>query len=148
MLPHPTIDQLKALKLDGMADAFAELSAQDRAKDLTPADWLALLLDRETVHRGTKRFRSRLRNARLRHGQASVEDVNYRAPRKLDKALFQELATCRWIGEHRNLLVTGPVRRRQVVAELRAGAESLPRRLHRLLRTGAAPLCRSGTRPR
>jgi DNA replication protein DnaC len=108
MLPHPTIDQLKALKLDGMADAFAELSAQDRAKDLTPADWLALLLDRETVHRGTKRFRSRLRNARLRHGQASVEDVNYRAPRKLDKALFQELATCRWIGEHRNLLVTGP----------------------------------------
>jgi len=108
MLTHPTIEQLKALKLDGMADAFTELSAQDRAKDLTPADWLALLLDRETAHRGTKRFKSRLRNARLRHGQASVEDVNYRAPRKLDKALFQQLATCRWIGEHRNLLITGP----------------------------------------
>lgn len=108
MLTHPTIEQLKALKLDGMADAFTELSAQDRAKDLTPADWLALLLDRETAHRGTKRFKSRLRNARLRHGQASVEDVNYRAPRKLDKALFQQLATCRWLGEHRNLLITGP----------------------------------------
>lgn len=108
MLTHPTIEQLKALKLDGMADAFTELSAQDRGKDLTPADWLALLLDRETAHRGTKRFKSRLRNARLRHGQASIEDVNYRAPRKLDKALFQQLATCRWIGEHRNLLVTGP----------------------------------------
>jgi DNA replication protein DnaC len=108
MLTHPTIDQLKALKLDGMADAFSELSQQDRAKDLTPADWLALLLDRETAHRGTKRFKSRLRNARLRHGQASIEDVNYRAPRKLDKGLFQQLATCRWIGEHRNLLVTGP----------------------------------------
>lgn len=108
MLTHPTIEQLKALKLDGMADAFTELSAQDRAKDLTPADWLALLLDREAAHRGTKRFKSRLRNARLRHGQASIEDVNYRAPRKLDKALFQQLATCRWIGEYRNLLVTGP----------------------------------------
>ena len=91
-----------------MADAFAELSAQDRAQDLTPADWLALRLDRETAHRGTKRFHSRLRTARLRHGQASVEDVNYRAPRKLDKALFQQLATCRWISDHRHLLITGP----------------------------------------
>ena len=33
MLTHPTIEQLKALKLDGMADAFTELSAQDRAKE-------------------------------------------------------------------------------------------------------------------
>jgi DNA replication protein DnaC len=108
VLTHPTIDQLKALKLDGMADAFAELSQQDRAKELQPADWLALLLDREAAHRGTKRFKSRLRNARLRHGQACVEDVNWRAPRQLDKTLFQSLATCRWIGEHRNLFITGP----------------------------------------
>jgi DNA replication protein DnaC len=27
---------------------------------------------------------------------------------RLDKALFQQLATCRWIAEHRGLLVTGP----------------------------------------
>ena len=39
---------------------------------------------------------------------AIIEDVDYRAPRKLDKALFQQLATCRWIGEHKCLLVTGP----------------------------------------
>ena len=45
MLTHPTIDQLRALKLDGMADAFTELQAQDRAKDLDHAEWLALLLD-------------------------------------------------------------------------------------------------------
>jgi DNA replication protein DnaC len=108
MLTHPTIDQMRALKLDGMADAFAELQQQDRAKDLGHADWLALLLDREMASRNTKRFQSRLRAARLRHGQASVEDVDYRAPRQLDKALFQQLATCRWIAEHRNLLVTGP----------------------------------------
>ena len=46
--------------------------------------------------------------ARLRHSQAAIEDVDYRTPRRLDKALFQQLATCRWIAEHRNLLVTGP----------------------------------------
>jgi len=38
----------------------------------------------------------------------SIEDVDYRTPRRLDKALFQQLAACRWIAEHRNLLVTGP----------------------------------------
>ena len=107
MLTHPTIDQLRALKLDGMADAFVELQAQDNAADLTHAEWLALLLDRETVTRGAKRFQTRLRSAHLRHGQASIEDVDYRAPRRLDKALFQQLATCRWIADHRNLLVTG-----------------------------------------
>ena len=51
MLTHPTIDQLRALKLDGMADAFTELQSQDRAKDLDHAEWLALLLDREAANR-------------------------------------------------------------------------------------------------
>jgi DNA replication protein DnaC len=108
MLTHPTIDQLRALRLDGMADAFIELQTQDHAKDLGPTEWLALMLDREAAHRGTQRFKSRLRTAKLRHGQASIEDVDYRTPRRLDKALFQQLAAGRWIAEHRNLLVTGP----------------------------------------
>ena len=108
MLTHPTIDQLRELKLDGMADAFAELQQQDAAGDLGHAEWLALLLDREAASRNTKRFQSRLKAAHLRHGQASVEDVDYRTPRRLDKALFQQLATGRWIAEHRSLLLTGP----------------------------------------
>ena len=108
MLIHPTIDQLKALKLDGMANAFAELQAQDASNELGHAEWLALLLDREAADRTTKRFKTRLRAAKLRHVGASVEDVDYRSSRKLDKAMFQQLATSRWINEHRNVLITGP----------------------------------------
>jgi len=108
MLNHPTHEQLKALKLDGMADAFVELEAQDQADDLGHAEWLALLLDREAANRGTKRLNSRLRAAKLRHVGASVEDVDYRSPRQLDKSLFQQLATCKWIKDHRSLLITGP----------------------------------------
>jgi len=107
MLTHPTLDQLRALKLDGMADTFLELEQQDAAKHLTHADWLALLLDREITNRATKRAQIRLRAARLRYSQAAVEDVNYRAQRQLDKTLFQQLATCRWIADKRNLLVVG-----------------------------------------
>ena len=39
----------------------------------------------------------RLRNARLRHPGAAVEDVDYRTPLHLDKGLFQELVRGRWI---------------------------------------------------
>lgn len=108
MLDHPTHHQLRELKLDGMADAFAELQARDDAESLSHAEWLGLLVDREAASRATRKFQSRMRAARLRHVGASVEDVDYRTPRKLDKALFQQLAAGRWIEEHQNLLITGP----------------------------------------
>ena len=40
MLDHPTLDHLKALRLDGMAEAFCELQSQDGAADLSHAEWL------------------------------------------------------------------------------------------------------------
>jgi len=107
MLTHPTLDQLRALKLDGMADAFAELQTRDGVDDLPHADWLALLIDRELADRNTRRFRTRLRAAALRHVGAAIEDVDHRTARKLDRGLFQHLATGRWIEERRNLLITG-----------------------------------------
>jgi DNA replication protein DnaC len=64
------------------------------------------LLDRESSYRNDKRLASRLRYAKLRH-QAAVEDVDYRVPRGLDKALFQKLIAGDWISAHDNLIFTG-----------------------------------------
>ncbi len=108
MLTHPTHEALHALKLDGMAEAFAELITQDRGRGLDPVAWIGLMLDREQARRGTRRFQSRLRAANLRHGDACMEDVNYRTPRGLDRALFQSLGSVDWIDRHRAVLVTGP----------------------------------------
>ena len=108
MLDHPTQNQLREMKLDGMAEAFTELQTQDAAADLSHAEWLGLLIDREAANRTTKRFQTRMKAAKLRHVGAAIEDVDYKAPRKLDKALFQQLAAGRWITEKRNLLITGP----------------------------------------
>lgn len=107
MLRHPTLDQLHALGLQGMAKAFAELADADEARDLAHADWLALLLDRETSWRRDKRLKARLGAAKLRQ-QASVEDVDYRAARGLDRALFQKLSAGEWIDAHDNLALVGP----------------------------------------
>ena len=107
MLTHPTLDQLGQLGLTGMAQAFAELEASGETATLSYADWLGLLLDRELTHRRDKRLAARLRYARLRQ-QATVEDVDYRAPRSLDRALFQKLANSDWIEAHDNLILCGP----------------------------------------
>ena len=108
MLSHPTHEALSALKLDGMAEAFAELIAEDRSRSLDPVAWIGLMLDREQARRGTRRFQSRLRAANLRHSDACLEDVNWRTSRGLDRALFQSLGSPDWIDRHRSVLITGP----------------------------------------
>ena len=107
MLTHPTHDLLLGLGLTGMAKAFADLEAQPESRSLTHGEWLGLLVDREVTERRQKRFETRARAARLRH-QASVEDVDYRAARGLDRALFMRLAGCDFIRARQNVLITGP----------------------------------------
>ena len=107
MLTHPTLDQLNQLGLFGMAKAFDEVAASGDAAALPHLDWLALLLDREMTYRHDRKLTARLRYARLRH-QAAVEDVDYRATRGLDRALFQKLAEGRWIDAHDNVILSGP----------------------------------------
>lgn len=107
MLIHPTLDLLTSLGLHGMAKGFRDLETQPEASRLEHAEWLALLLEQEKTQRQQKRFESRARAARLRHA-ASVEDVDYRAVRGLDRALFLKLAAGDWIRSRHNLLITGP----------------------------------------
>src|SRR4030081_2691849 len=95
------------LGLAGMARAFTELEANLQSADLSHAEWLGLLLDREATERYDRRLRARLRYARLRH-QAAVEDVDYRTARGLDRALFQKLAAGEWIDAHDNLILCVP----------------------------------------
>ncbi len=107
MLTHPTLDQLHRLGLLGMAKAFGEAETSNEAAALTHPEWLGLLLDREMTYRHDKKLTARLRYARLRQ-QAAVEDVDFRAARGLDRALFQKLAIGDWIDAHDNLIICGP----------------------------------------
>jgi DNA replication protein DnaC len=107
VLKHPTLDQLHALGLHGMAKAFVDIAATGEADGLGHHEWLGLLLDREVSWRQDKRLAARLRHAKLRQ-QACVEDVDYRSPRGLDRALFQKLTDSQWIDAHDNLALVGP----------------------------------------
>src|SRR5215469_8628270 len=107
MLTHPTIELLHGLGLHGMAKGFRALEQSPEVRSLDHAEWLGLLLEHEATLRQQRRFDARIKTARMRY-QARIEDVNYRAPRGLDRALFLKLTSNDWIRKHRNCLIVGP----------------------------------------
>src|SRR6202162_4926370 len=106
MLSHPTLDILHELGLYGCAKGFKELEANPAAASLSHAEWMAILLEHEVTLRRQKRFEARASRAKLRQA-ATVEDVDYRADRQLDRTLFLKLSTCQWIRDHRHAIFTG-----------------------------------------
>ena len=107
MLTHPTVDKLHQLRCTGMAKALAEQLASPEVEHLSFEERLGLLTDRELTERHSRQLTNRLRRAKLRH-TACIEDIDFRQPRGLDKALVLSLADGRWVREHLNVLITGP----------------------------------------
>ncbi len=107
MLNEPTLEKLKAMRLDGLATAWAEQQQQPKAAELSFDERLGLLVDAEWMHRENKKMKRALREAKLRLAQACIEDIDYSARREIDKAVVRQLASCRWIEEHQAVLITG-----------------------------------------
>lgn len=108
MLTQPTLQQLRALKRDGMAQALEEQRLLPASQDLSFEDRLGLLVDRECHWRDNRRLERLLRTAKLKHAQACLEDVHYGADRGLDKRLMTTLANGDWIRQGQSILLTGP----------------------------------------
>ena len=105
------------------------------------------MVDREAIERENKRLVSRLKFASLRQ-IAVVEDVDMKAPRGLDKALFAKLVAGDWITQHQNLIIIGPTGARQKLDRLRARPQGLPRRSLRALSSRATAVRCAGARTR
>jgi DNA replication protein DnaC len=97
MLTHPTLEQMTSLGLTGMAAAWRTLAEQDPAENLSRNEWLGLMLDRESAQRSDKRFANRLRNAKMRFPNACIEDIDFTAPRGLDRRQILSLAQGGWL---------------------------------------------------
>jgi DNA replication protein DnaC len=48
-----------------------------------------------------------LRSAKLKQ-QASIEDINFRHPRQLDRSLIRSLSSLGWVRDRHNIAVSGP----------------------------------------
>lgn len=107
MLTEPTLTKLQNMHLPAMADAWLE---QQRNPDIMELDFderFALLVDAEYLYRDNRRLATRLKEAKLRHSNACIEDFDASQKRGIDRALLTKLATCSWIDEHLNVVITG-----------------------------------------
>lgn len=108
MLHNQTLQNLRALKLSGMADGLEQQQAQPSTHEELGFDQrLALLVDRETTYRNNNKVTRLLSHARLKL-QACPEDIDYSHARGLNKSQFADLLGSRWIHQHHNVLITGP----------------------------------------
>ena len=108
MLNEPTTEKLLALKLIAFTAAWAEQQKIPDVGKLSFDERLGLLVDAEWLHRENVRMDRCMREAKLRISSACIEDIDYSAERELDKSVVRQLATCRWVQEHQNVVVTGP----------------------------------------
>jgi len=107
MLIHPLFDQLSRLGLYGMLEALKEQQQSIDIESMRFEDRLSLLIDREVSNRENRKTAMRLKQARMRQ-EASVEDIDFRYSRGLDRMLFMQLSDCRWIKDRLNVLIIGP----------------------------------------
>ena len=107
MLNQPTVEKLRAMRLDALAAAWLEQQSKHDLSSLSFDERFAMLVDAEWMYRENRRLTRALKEAKLRLGQACLEDLDYAAKRELDRAVIRQLATCRWVDEHQNIVVTG-----------------------------------------
>jgi DNA replication protein DnaC len=107
MLSQPLFDKLRELGLDAMAATLEEQRNDSDVGELAFEERLGLLVDVQWLHHQNRRLSRRLKEAKLRIPGACMEDIDFKGGRGLDRGLFRELATCRWVDEHLNFLVTG-----------------------------------------
>lgn len=107
MLNNQTMTALSGLGLSGMATAFQEQLESVQYQELSFEERLGMLVDREVTEREAKKLTTRLRSAKLRHS-ASIEDIDFRTPRGLERSVIMGFMSSHWVDAHQNILVTGP----------------------------------------
>lgn len=104
---QPTLDQLRALRLEGMIEALEEQRRDPNSADLDFEQRLGLLVQRQWLWKSNRALAARLHQAQLKL-PATLEDIDYRHPRGLKRAQIEQLRVNEWIDQHRACLISGP----------------------------------------
>jgi DNA replication protein DnaC len=107
MLHEQTFEKLYALQLTGMAEALKDQMGRTDLDGLAFEERFSMLVDAQHLFRENKRMKRLLENAKLKLA-ASMEDIDYRSTRGLDKSVMLSLANCDWVRKHRNVIIVGP----------------------------------------
>jgi DNA replication protein DnaC len=107
MLMEPVIEKLYAMRLGAMVAAWQEQQQTGSTTELSFDERFALLVEAEHLSRDKRRLSRLLHNAELRFEDACLENVKAGAARGVDRATLTQLASCAWVDQHLNVLITG-----------------------------------------
>jgi DNA replication protein DnaC len=95
------------MKLTAMARAFADQMQCPDMAQLCFEERFGLIVDYQMTDLENRRMQNRLKAAKLRLS-ASIEDLDFRQGRGVDRSQVMALAGNQWVKSHHNILVTGP----------------------------------------
>lgn len=107
MLQHNTVGKLHEMRLSTMAKSFQNQMENSDSTELSFEDRFSLLVDAEWAARKNNRLKHLMRRADFEYPVASLEDIEYREDRNLDKALITRLVSCTYVDEHHNIILLG-----------------------------------------
>ncbi len=108
MIYSQTLEKLRDLRLDGMAQALEEQRRQANVLKLEFEERLALLVERQWSWKENRALAARLKRAQLKCPNACLEDIDYALHRGLKRAQIEQVRAGEWVQNHRNCLVIGP----------------------------------------
>lgn len=107
MLREQTFEKLNSLKLHGMVQAFEQQLNNPDSSELGFEDRLAMLVEAQWLWRENHAIKTKLRHAALKV-PATIENINYRHARQLQRSMIQSLSSCDWIRQNHNVVISGP----------------------------------------
>lgn len=108
MLNQPTLEKLETMHLYGMVEAFRSQAQQTGLAELSFEERLGMLVDQEWIWRQNRALARRLTQAKFRY-RASVEDIDFRMARGLDRSLVRSLTqNSAWVHQHQQVFLLGP----------------------------------------
>lgn len=108
MMMHTTLNQLRSLKLESMAQALEEQLSSSESSRLSFEERLTLLVEREVHGRQDQRCARLLKAAKLKYPQAHIEDWDGRSGRGVERSALMSLALGQWVQSGQAILISGP----------------------------------------
>ncbi len=108
MMMNTTLEQLRELKLNGMAAGLHDQLSSTGMNGLSFEERMALLVEREVHWRSDKKRERLMKEARLKYPQAAIEDLDTRSGRSIERKVIMSLVLGDWIDSGHSVLITGP----------------------------------------
>jgi len=102
-----TLTKMEKMKLYGMLKAFNQSLEAGMMGKVTADELLGHLVDAEWDERHNRRLKRLIKAAKFRY-QGSLEEINFKLDRGLDKNMLLRFSSCGWIEKKRDIIITGP----------------------------------------